>query len=456
MLTTTDQKTSENWNAERIGKTTVSIVGCERIGILHACLFAEAGFRVSCIDGDRATIERVSKGKVPFLYREIEPIFKKRLETGKIQVSCCLEDAAKNEIIVVAVPAKLDERGGVDYSNIERTLRRIGSHIRKGTLIINTSVVGVGVTEGVLREALENTSGLKTGEDFYFAYCPVPFPERQTLKSLANHRRIVAAQDMQSLEKASDVMGTITKAGLAKSLNFKAAEAAVLLETIYRNVYSALMGELTAFCEKIGIDYFDVQRLMLANIDASHYLALNDIVGEEAFLMLFEEAENQNVKLKISRTAVEQSEEMVKRKIGLIQDALKSCGKAMRRAKIAVLGVSQTRDTADTPKKSLKNFVEILERRGAKPSFYDPYLRHETADFESHSIKGSLAEVVEGADCVVIYTGHEQFRRLNLRKIKLLVNMPAALVDFEGILEPAKVETEGFIYRGLGRGTWRK
>lgn len=454
MPTIMNQKISECWNVKKHEKTTVSIVGCERVGILHACLLIEAGFKVSCIDSDRVIIERISKGKVPFLNQEIEPILQKGLENGKIRVSCSLEDAAKNEVIVVATPVKVGERGTVDYSIIERTLRRISSHIRKGTLVINTSVVGVGVTERIFKEVLENTSGLKIGEDFYFAYCPVTFPEKQTLKSLATKRRIVAAQDRQSLEEASNIMSAITKAGLAKSLSLKAAEAAALFETIYRNVNLALVNELTAICEKIGVDYLDVQHLVSANMEAS-CLTLNDIGGEEALLMLFEEAENQNVKLKISRTVMEQNEEATKRKIGLVRDALKSCGKTMRRAKIAVLGVSQTLNMTDIPKKSLKNFVEVLEKRGAKLTFYDPYLQHETADF-GLPIRGSLAEAVEGADCIVIYTGHEQFKHLNLRKIKLLVNMPAVLVDFEGILEPTKVEAEGFIYRGLGRGLWRR
>jgi len=63
---------------------------------------------------------------------------------------------------------------------------------------------------------------------------------------------------------------------------------------------------------------------------------------------------------------------------------------------------------------------------------------------------------VKGADCIAILTGHEQFKRLNLKKLKLLVKMPAAIVDLEGVLEPAKVEAEGFIYLGFGRGVWKK
>ena len=63
---------------------------------------------------------------------------------------------------------------------------------------------------------------------------------------------------------------------------------------------------------------------------------------------------------------------------------------------------------------------------------------------------------MDKADCAIILSGHEQFKRLNLKKLKALMKMPAAIVDLEGIIEADKVEKEGFIYRGLGRGIWTK
>jgi UDPglucose 6-dehydrogenase len=68
-------------------------------------------------------------------------------------------------------------------------------------------------------------------------------------------------------------------------------------------------------------------------------------------------------------------------------------------------------------------------------------------------VRTSLNEAVEGADCIVVLTGEEQFKNLNLRKIKPLTKNPSVIVDLAGAFEPQKVEREGFIYRGLGRGT---
>jgi UDPglucose 6-dehydrogenase len=71
-------------------------------------------------------------------------------------------------------------------------------------------------------------------------------------------------------------------------------------------------------------------------------------------------------------------------------------------------------------------------------------------------LKKSLAETAEGADCIVITAGHDQFRRMNLDKLKIMMKRPGAVVDLEGIFEPDQVEKRGFIYRGLGRGVWTK
>jgi nucleotide sugar dehydrogenase len=458
MLSKASAETLQNENSERSEKSTVGIVGCERNGILHACLFAEAGFKVICADNDRALVERVSKGKVPFLKHEVEPILRRNLRNGRLTAATNLEEAAaQSSIVIVTTPAVVNEKGMVDYSNIEKALKRIGLSLRRDKIIIIVSVVGVGVTENILKEVLESVSGLKVGVDFYFAYSPAPFFKEQTLKSLEYCKRLVAAQDITSLEKASNVISFITKEPPLKTLNIKAAEAAVLFEAVCTNVGFALANEFALFCEKMGIDYFAVQSLLMSNTKIFAHPTLDCGGSHETSFILLEEAENSGVKLQVSRAALKSSEEALKHGITLVHEALKECGKTMRRAKIALLGVSQKQNMADTPKSSFRNFVKMLESKGARLSPYDPYLLRKTlADAGTTFLTKSLTEAVEGADCIVIFTGHDQFKRLNLKKLKLLAKMPAAIVDFEGVLDPEKVEAEGFIYRGLGRGVWKK
>ncbi|MBS7621187.1 hypothetical protein KEJ32_03630, partial [Candidatus Bathyarchaeota archaeon] len=202
-----------------------------------------------------------------------------------------------------------------------------------------------------------------------------------------------------------------------------------------------------------GIDYFVARNFLGSNTN----MHMQSTSTSEALKILLEEAENLNVKLRISEAALGLDEEVLRHKVELVRDALKSCGKPLRRAKIALLGFSQTPNTADIPKYSAKKIVSMLEKKGVKLTLYDPYTSWKAiTDLEHAQPKKSLVEAIEGADCIVILAAHEQLKRLNLRKLKLLAKMPAAIVDLEGILDPVKVEAEGFIYRGFGRGVWKK
>ena len=102
------------------------------------------------------------------------------------------------------------------------------------------------------------------------------------------------------------------------------------------------------------------------------------------------------------------------------------------------------------------SLVKLLEAKGAKISIYDP-LSAKTEPTEMPRVfKRSLNEAVESTDCVVVLAGTDQFTRLNLKNLRAVMKMPAAIVDLTGKIELQKVEKEGFIYRGLGRGVEKK
>jgi UDP-N-acetyl-D-mannosaminuronic acid dehydrogenase len=446
-------KPEEIDNVEKRGRYTVSIVGCGQIGVLHACLFAEAGFKVICVDADRTIVDDLAKGKAPFLNREIELKLKNHVKTGRLISTNDVRTVSKGDVIVVTVPATVDEKKNADYSSIENACKQMGSSLRRGSLVIVISTTGLGVTEGLIREVLENTSGFKVGTDFGLAYSPVRVLNGQTLEKLANHERIVAAMEKNSLDAASTILETIAKNGVKKVGDIKTAETAALFEAVRQDVNTALAHELALFCEKVGVDYLEVHKLVkTSDYGALSFPTLVDGNIREEPCLLLEDAENLNLKLRIPAIAREINEEIAKHAINLTKDALRSCGKTLRRARVSLLGISQAPNTRGPPKKMAKQLAKMLEARGAKLNLYDPYFSSdELAEIRRHFRK-TLTEAAEGADCIIILTGHDQFRRLSLQKLKVVMKTPAAIVDLEGIVEPDKVEKEGFIYRGLGRG----
>ena len=445
-------------NVEKRRKYTISTIGCERNGVLHACLFAEAGFKIICVDADRALVNRLTRGKSPFLKSRVEPLLKKHVKNGCMKATNDVEAAvAQSDIILITTQAKIDRKKKVNYSDIQKVCKRVGSNLRRGSLVIVMSAVGPATAERLIRETLENTSGFKVAVDFGLAYSPVRVLDEQTLEKLADCKRIVAATDKDSLNAASIVLRTITKEDVVRTDDVKTAEAAVLFEAVQHYTNVALANEFACFCEKADIDYLKAKEL--AETSAHGTLVSPTLtcgnIRQEPYLLL-EEAENLNMKLQIPSIAREINEEILKHAVSLIRETLRSCGKTLRRAKVSLLGISRTPNLKDIPKASAKKLAKILETKGAKVSIYDPYLSVKDLADLSHPFNKNLTQAMEGVDCIVIFTGHDRFKRLHLKKLKIMAKMPAAIVDLEGVVDPEKVEMEGLIYRGLGRGVWTK
>ncbi len=424
---------------EKRSKFTVCVIGCGQKGILYANAFAEAGFKVICTDADPTVIKKVAKGKTPNSQPEVEAKLKSHLNSGQISVNNERKKAvSQSDIIIITIGAKVNEQKKTDYSLIISACKQVGASLQKGTLVIYGGIAGIGFIEGTLKETLENTSGLKSVQDFCLVYNPILSAD----SSITNLELKIAASDQTSLNAASTILKTITKK--VKEINdIKMTETAILFTVAKQDANRALANELSVFCEIANTDYFKILKLLELDDQSFWPTIVEEENRNEAYLLL-ESAENLNAKLKLPSVARQINEDMVKHAVNLTQNSLRRGGKSLRRAKIAVLGTAN-------PVSATGIFVKMIEQKGAKPSLYDPILKRGPQEWRV--VKTNLNEAVEGTDCIVILTGQEQFRNLNLKKLKALMKTPAAIVDLIGIFEPKKVEAEGFIYCGLGRGT---
>jgi nucleotide sugar dehydrogenase len=453
MSSTLHAKPEDVDTIEKRSRYTVAIVGCEQTSVFYACLFAGAGFNVICTDPDQTTVNLLAKGKIAFAQHETEARLKNHVKSGGITATTDIKAAvSQSSIIIISTSASIDQKKKPDYSDAEKACKLVGANLRKGSIVIITSVVGAGVMEGILRETLENSSGFKVGTEIGLAYSPTRKWHRQTIGKEPNHEQIVAASDEVSLDAASTILETISRGVLKKTTSVETTEIAVLFEAAQREVTSALDHEFAIFCEKAGIDYLETQRLLKSDTPATSSSSLgSDRSTENASYVLLDDAENLNVKLRAVAFAREINEEMAKHVANLATDALRNCGKTSRRTRISLLGISEIPNTKSTPKRLGMKVARIMEARGAKVTIYDPYFSQEAAE-NHHYFKKTLAEALERADCIVLLTPHDQFKRLSLKRLKVTMKMPAAIVDLERIFQPDKAEKEGFIYRGLGRG----
>ncbi|MCK5592883.1 nucleotide sugar dehydrogenase [Candidatus Bathyarchaeota archaeon] len=441
---------------EKREKYTLSVIGCGRIGLSHACLFAEAGFKVIAVDANQRTINLIKKGKTPFMEPRLDVLLERHIKNGRLTATQDTREAASaSDIIVFVVPTLIDRRKKPDYSAIEKACKDVGMELRPGSMIIFASATGPGVTESLVKETLENTSGLKAGIDFGLAYSPIHAIPGRVLQDITTYVRVVGAVDEQSLRTGCLVLGTIVTGEIVKVKNIKTVEAVKVFESVYQDINLALANSFALFCEKAGIDIVEAQKV--ASRQPNCHLPTPEIVNEyiiKDHYLLVEESETLNVKLPMVTLARKINDEMLGHTVRLVRDALRACGKNMRRAKVSIFGIACRPNVKVADGSQAKRFINMLNKKGMVVRVYDPLFSYKELTEMGYPIERTLKKTVEKADCLVIAVGHDRFRRLNLGKIKFLVKKPAAIIDMGRVIDPVKAEKEGFVYRGVGRGVW--
>jgi len=438
-------------------KYTISVVGCGRIGLPTALVFADAGFRVIGADTNPQVVNLLTRGKAPFDEPGMGELLKKQIKNGRFTATTDIRKASsESDVVILVVPTPIDEKKKPDYSTLEKPCKDVGMGLRRGSMVMIASTTGPGIAETLIKETLENSSGLKAGVEFGLAHSPTRAAPGRVLKDIVSYARVVGAVNKESLKAASVLLGTLVRGGIVEVRDMKTAEAVKLFENVYRDVNIALANELGLFCEKVEIDFLEAQRA--ANTQPYSHLLVPGIVSghipKDPYL-LAEEAESVNLRLSMLLLARKINDEMVAHTVRLTKDALKHCGKTLRRARITVLGVSYRANTKEPRGSSTPQLLDSLRAKGATIHVYDPFYSFKELRDMGYPAERTLTKAVEGADCLIFVVGHDRFKRLNLRRIKFLMRKSAALVDLGHVIEaPLKAEKEGFVYRGVGRGAW--
>jgi len=446
-----DEKTLDS--PEEREKYTVCVVGCGRMGLPTACLFAEAGFKVIGVDKNRKIVQAINKEKSPFPEPGLEELISKNVKNKRLIATADTGWAvSQSDVIIIVVDTPIDEKMKPDYSRLEAACKDVGKKLERGSLIIIASTVGPGVTESLVKNWLENSSGLKAGIDFGLAYSPTRATAGRTLYDISHYARLIAGIDEKSLKVASLVFKTIVASGMVPLSSIKAAETVKLFQNIYRDVNLALTNEFALFCEKAGIDYMEVWEA--ANTDPyCHFLVPGIVSGhipKDPYLLL-KEAEDLGVKLRIAKLARTVNESMVNHAVKLVRKALRSYGRPLRGAKIAVLGVSYKANVKESKGSRTLKLVNLLKAKGAKVKVHDPFFSKKELSELGYPAEASLERTINGAECLLIVVGHNQYRKLSLKKIKALMKFPI-IVDLSHIIDSEKAQKEKVTLISLGSG----
>jgi UDP-N-acetyl-D-glucosamine dehydrogenase len=395
-------------------RATVGVIGLGYVGLPLGLTMAEAGKRVIGLDVDAAKVEKLAAGK-----SYIRHIGDERIAAARDRFEATTDFSALRscDAVIVCVPTPLSEGREPDLSYVSATAESIAKHLRRGQLVVLESTTYPGTTEEVVKPILEST-GLRVGEDFHLAFSPEredPGNERYSTKTIP---KLVGGLT----KECGEVAGALYRSFLEKVVvvsDARVAEAAKLLENIYRSINIALVNELKMLFERMGIDVWEViEAAATKPFGFTPFYPGPGLGGHcipiDPFYLTWK-ARHYDFSTRFIELAGEVNTAMPYWVVDKVMEALNEAGKALRGAKVLVLGVAYKKDVDDLRESPALKVIEILESRGAEVSYNDPYvpslrarkLRHyETFELDSVELTD---KVVAGADCVLIATDHSAY-----------------------------------------------
>lgn len=406
------------------------------------------------VDTNANVIGLLKRGKAPFVETGLSALLRKHVRSGNFKPTLDTKKAvSQSDIILIIVPTVIDEKKKPDYSYVEKSCKDVGMGLNRGSLVIFASTVGPGITETLVKETLENTSGLKAGTDFGLANSTTRAAPGQILQDLISYPRVVGAIDERSLKITSLFFKTFVRNGIVRVHDLRTAETVKLFENVYRDVSLALSNELSLTCEKLKVDYLEAQ--VAANTQPYCHLLRPGLVAghipKDPYLLL-EEAENAGARLSVVALARRINDGMLDHTIQLVKDALGERQRPFKNAKVVLLGISYRANIKEPRGTVVSQLAKLFATKGAVVRVFDPLFSYNELKEMGLPAERTLDKAVEGTDCLVIVVGHNRFKHLNLKKLKLLMTKAASIVDMGNAVQPEKAEKAGFLYRGVGRG----
>lgn len=426
------------------GSSTVCVLGLGYVGLPLLRVFWDAGFSVLGYDVDHAKIDLLQRGET-YLKHLGEDLVRDMATAndGRFSVTSDSSRLAEADALLVCVPTPLGTHMNPDLSYVESTADLIAKSLRPGQLVVLESTTYPGTTREVVLPKLE-TSGLKLGRDFFVAYSPEREDPGRKSHTTQTIPKLVGGLDQESGRLATELyrhaIAEVIPVGSAEI-----AEAAKLLENIYRAVNIALVNEIKTILTPMGIDVWEV-------IDA----AATKPFGFQAFypgpglgghcipidpFYLTWKAKEIGQATRFIELAGEINHAMPQFVINRCIHALNQKGKAVKNAKIIVLGLAYKPDVDDVRESPSFELIESLLDMGADVSYNDPHIA-QTHKMRKYDLQMSSVDIspksLEQYDLVLISTNHSAYDYQMISKHAQLI------VDTRGALRSSN--TQGHIF----------
>jgi UDPglucose 6-dehydrogenase len=430
----------------------ICVIGVGYVGIITAASFADLGNRVVALDIDQEKIAGLKEGKMPIYEPGLKELVDRNVEANRIRFTTSYEEGLKDAefaFIAVGTPSGVD--GEADLQYVASAARSIADHIKKGLIIINKSTVPVGTGDWVADIIREQNPKV---ENFAVVSCPEFLREGSAISDFMQpHRIVIGSLDAEASEKVAQLHLSLRAPIVVTDL--RTAEMIKYASNAFLATKISFINEIANICEDLGADVMEVSNGMGydSRIGPS-FLNAGIGYGGSCFpkdvkaLAFMAEEKGRHPQLLHSVMEINTD-----RRVMAVEQVKTLLGSEDLSGKtIGMLGLSfkpNTDDMRDAPSVTIAN---LLIKDGAAIRAFDPIAMEEAAKLiPGVEMVDSPYKMAEGCDLLMVNTEWNEFRQLDLRRIKKAMN-EAVIFDGRNIYDPEKMAKLGFRYRGVGRG----
>jgi UDPglucose 6-dehydrogenase len=440
----------------------IAIIGTGYVGSVSGACLADFGNRVTCLDKDREKIEALSRGIIPIYEPGLDTIVNRNAAAGRLRFSSDLKKAVEeNEAIFIAVGTPPAEDGGADLRHVEEAAREIGGAMNHYTVVVNKSTVPVGTGRRVSRWIGEELEKRGLSIPFDVVSNPEFLREGSAVFDFTHPDRVVIGSGSESARR---LMKEVYRSLYLNETPYietdlESAEMIKYASNAFLAVKITFINEIANLCEKIGADVQDVAKAMGRDGRiGSKFLHPGPGYGGSCFpkdtQAIAKTGREHQTPMTLIESAIAANEAQKLRMIEKIEGGLGGPG-SLEGKTVALLGLAFKQNTDDMRDSPAITIARGLAGGGAKLRIWDPEAMKE-ARWRLEGIRDSLYfskdeyDAAEGAHGLAIITPWNQFRNMDLGRIKGLLALPC-FFDLRNIYGREDVEKAGLRYFGVGR-----
>ncbi|MCC6260314.1 MAG: UDP-glucose/GDP-mannose dehydrogenase family protein [Anaerolineales bacterium] len=427
----------------------ICVVGVGYVGLVTAACFADLGNRVIALDVDEKRVENLKKGIMPIYEPGLDELVKRNVNAGRITFTTSYKEALTgSEYAFIAVGTPSGQQGEADLQYVEAAARSIAQNMSAPLVIINKSTVPIGTGDWVA-DIVKNAQ--PKALEFAVVSCPEFLREGSAIADFTSpHRTIIGSLDREAANKVAHLhlplRAPIVITDLRTAEMIKYASNAFLATKI------SFMNELADLCERVGADVKEVAAGM--GYDARigrHFLDAGLGWGGSCFPKDVEAlafmAKEKGLNPRILNGVMDVNYERRKSAVTSVEKMLGG----LKGKTVGLLGLAFKPNTDDMRDAPAIDIAEALIEAGAKVKAYDPVAMEVARPILPQiELVDSPYKVAENSDALIVVTEWNEFKQLDLEKVKSLLNSPV-LYDGRNIYEPSRVKAMGFTYQAVGR-----